>query len=66
MATGTILREEREKRDKSQQEIANYLHIARATYTRYENGTITPTTDNLIKLADLYNLSVDYLLGRKI
>ena len=64
LPTQAILRAERLKRAKTQQQIADYLHITREAYTLYETGKNMPTTENLIKLADLYNCSVDYLLGR--
>ena len=64
MTIGEILKKERKKRGYTQEEIAKYLIIARPAYTQYETGTNMPTTSNLIKLADLYNVSVDYLLGR--
>lgn len=64
MSINKILKEERTKRGYTQQEIANILNISRVAYTLYENGKNTPTTDNILRLADLYNVSTDYLLGR--
>lgn len=60
-----ILIEERKKRGYTQQDIADYLQMARGSYAKYETGTNIPTTENILKLADLYNLTTDYLLGRK-
>ena len=60
-----ILKTERKKRNLTQQQVADHLHIARASYTRYETGEIKPTTDSIILLSKLYNLSTDYLLGLK-
>ena len=34
------------------------------TYSQYENGVIELTAERLVKLADFYNVSIDYLLGR--
>lgn len=65
METKEILKMERLNRNMTQQEIADYLKIGRVSYTMYETGKNTPTTENIIKLADLYNVSTDYLLGRK-
>lgn len=62
--TKDILTEERKKRGYTQEDVAKYLNIARGSYAKYETGTNTPTTENIIKLADLYSLSTDYLLGR--
>ena len=64
MEVKEILKEERNKHKMTQQQIADYLHIARGSYAKYETGANTPTTENLIKLADLYKCSIDYLLGR--
>ena len=48
--------------DLTQQDIADYLGCMREVYRRYEKGTRTIPIDFLIKLADLYGVSVDYLL----
>ena len=48
----------------TQQQIADYLGISRPTYTLYETGNREPTKLALMKLADLYHVTVDYLLGR--
>lgn len=59
-----ILKTERKKHSMTQQEIANYLQMARGSYAKYETGANTPSTESLSKLADLYKCSVDYLIGR--
>lgn len=59
-----ILKTERKKHNMTQQEIADYLQMARGSYAKYETGANTPTTEALSKLADLYKCSVDYLIGR--
>lgn len=48
----------------TQKELAQKLNIATNTYGGYELGTSEPTIETLIKLADYYNVSVDYLIGR--
>ena len=48
----------------TQRDVANYLSIAQPSYIRYENGTAEPTLDNLSRLADLFDVSSDYLIGR--
>ena len=58
------LRNIREDRDLTQQQIADHLHIRQNTYSQYETGVISLTADILIKLADYYNVSIDYLLDR--
>jgi HTH-type transcriptional regulator, competence development regulator len=48
----------------TQEEVAGRIGISRARYSHYENGRSEPDTDILNKLADYYDVSVDYLLGR--
>ena len=48
----------------TQRQIAETLHISQPSYIRYENGSSEPTLENLAKLADILDVSVDYLLGR--
>lgn len=50
--------------DRTQQEIADYLGISQNTYSQYEIGKLNYPVDVLMKLADFYEVSVDYLLGR--
>ena len=64
MKTAHILRELRLARDMSQNEIAKALGIDRTTYVKYEHGGSIKR--NLPKLADFFNVSTDYLLGRDI
>lgn len=59
------IRELREDNDKKQLELANYLNIRPNTYSDYENGKINVPIEQLIKLADFYDVSLDYLVGRK-
>ena len=49
--------------DMPQAEIANYLGCQREVYRRYEKGTRQIPVDFLIRLSDLYCVSVDYLVG---
>lgn len=64
MVYNSIIRNLREDNDKKQKEVADYLHIKQTTYSKYELGKINIPVDVFIKLADYYNVSVDYLLGR--
>lgn len=50
--------------DLTQQEIANLLHCQREVYRRYEKGTRELPLSYAIILADYYNVSLDYLVGR--
>ena len=47
----------------TQNYVAKQIGVARVTYTAYENGTKTPPPDIVKKLANLFNVSTDYLLG---
>lgn len=48
----------------SQEDVAEKINKTRATYSRYETGTLTPDIETLIQLADLYCVSLDYITGR--
>ncbi len=58
------IRDLREDSDKKQIEVAKYLNIDQSTYSDYENGKINIPIEQLIKIADFYNVSLDYLVGR--
>lgn len=60
------LRELRTSQNKSQQDIANILGITRQAYNNYELGYREPGNEMLLKLADYFNVSLDYLFGRTI
>lgn len=57
------IRDLREDRDLTQEEVANYLHIKQNTYSQYENGQRQLPIECLIALAKLYQTSTDYILG---
>lgn len=59
-----ILKSERLKRNFTQEQLAKSLNITRAAYSMYELGTNVPPVDVLSRIADLYGVSVDYLIGR--
>ena len=58
------LRDLREDMDMNQTEIAKLLFTSQTVYSRYERGFQTIPVEHLIILADFYNVSVDYILGR--
>ena len=58
------IRELRDERFIPQKEIAAMLEMSQTGYSKYETGENDVPTRVLIKLADFYNTSVDYLLGR--
>lgn len=54
----------REDHDLTQEYVATYLKINRVVYNRYENGIREIPINLLIKLADFYNVSIDYMVNR--
>ena len=59
------LRDLREDHDKTQQDIADILGTSQTMYARYERGANELPLRHLLKLADYYGVSADYLLGLK-
>ena len=57
------IRELREDHDLTQKYMAHYLNVIQRTYSRYERGERIIPPDVLCKIADFYNVSVDYLLA---
>ena len=57
------IRNLREDNDYKQNQLADYLCVKQSTYSDYENGVINIPIEAMIKLADYYHTSVDYLLG---
>ena len=60
------IRNLREDNDKKQIELAEYLNIKQTTYSKYELGKINIPIEVFVKLADYYDVSIDYLVGRSI
>ena len=58
------LRDLRDDHDKSQRESAEVLNMHRSVYRRYESGERETPAWVVVKLADFYGVSTDYLLGR--
>lgn len=54
----------RKDNKKTQQDMANLLGIKHSSYQSYESGANEPNIEKLIKLADYFNVSIDYLVGR--
>ena len=57
------IREIREDNSLTQQKIADLLHIGQRTYSDYESGKNRIPIDNLLILAKLYDVSLDYITG---
>lgn len=58
------IRDLREDADLLQKDIAKYLNCAQRTYSDYERGALDIPTEVLIRLADFYQTTTDYILGR--
>lgn len=61
---GQRLKDLRLERHETQQQVATFLGITRPAYTAYETGKRQPDYETLIRIADHYDTSTDYLLGR--
>lgn len=62
---GERLRNLRKERGLTQQAVADRLQVDRTTYTKYEIGRVSPDPQGLSKLADMFAVTVDTLLGRE-
>jgi len=58
------LKELRKAKGVTQKQVADFLSIAERNYRRYEAGDVDPTGSTAIKLADYFEVTIDYLLGR--
>jgi transcriptional regulator with XRE-family HTH domain len=54
----------REDNDLTQAHMAKLLNVSQNTYSQYETGKIEWTASSLVKIADYFGVSVDYLLDR--
>ena len=62
--TANRLYELRKQNNLSQEELANKLGISREAVSKWERAESSPSTDNLIALADIYGISLDELVGK--
>ncbi|EAC7182498.1 helix-turn-helix transcriptional regulator [Listeria monocytogenes] len=62
---GDNLTKLRKKKRLTQTELANILHVARSTYCLYEKNRRMPASEIQIKIADYFNVTLDYLHDRK-
>lgn len=58
------LQELRNKHKWKQEDVAEKCNFILRTYRRYETGESEPQASSLVKIADFYNVSIDYLVGR--
>lgn len=61
---GTILKNLREKKDLQQKDLALILNVHKGSISNWETDKRTPDKDMLIKIADYFDVTLDYLLGR--
>ena len=59
------IRDLREDNDLKQSEVAEKLHMQREVYRRYETGEREIPLNIAVMLADIYNVSLDYIAGRE-
>lgn len=64
MSLGSRIRDLRNKKGKTQQQMADALKMGRSNFGHIENDRVTPTSDDLQIIADILETSTDYLLGR--
>lgn len=64
MSLGQRIKDLREELNLTQEDLGKILNVSKPTVSRYEANTNEPNTDTLKKLAEFYDVSVDYLLGR--
>lgn len=61
---GSRLKQLRMTNTLTQQDLAISLNISKSNISKYENGTIEPSFEILIKISDYFQVSIDYLLGK--
>lgn len=66
MTLGKRLIELRKKHNLTQNDLAKSLSVSRGAISMWEINQRTPDTETLKQIADLFNISVDWLLGRSI
>ena len=59
-----ILRQLRTEKNISTYKLADILHVSRSSISNYETGIRTPDYKLLVDIANIFNVSIDYLLGR--
>ena len=59
------LKELREERNLSQQDVAKAVGGSQSNLAKWEKGIVQPSADSIIKLADFFKCTTDYLLGRE-
>lgn len=65
MTLGERLKQLRQNKNLLQKDVADYLNISKSAYGYYEQGRNEMDILTLVKLADLFDVSIDYLVGNK-
>lgn len=58
-----VIKELRQKRGITQEELGKILNVQKATISKYETGRIIPDVPTILKMANFFNVSINYLLG---
>lgn len=66
MTLGELLKQRRLEHELSQEQVADRLGISRQAVAKWEGNQTSPSADNLLALASLYQVSLDELVGRKV
>ena len=63
---GDRLKELRKSKKLTQVQVSEMIDVQQGTYSRWENGTLEPNLEAVVKLAKLFDTTTDYLLGKTI
>ena len=63
---GERLKELRKSKKLTQVQVSEMIDVQQGTYSRWENGTLEPNLEAVVKLAKLFDTTTDYLLGKTI
>lgn len=63
---GNRLKELRKSKKLTQVQVSEMIDVQQGTYSRWENGTLEPSLEAVVKLAKLFDTTTDYLLGKTI
>lgn len=64
MNMGSKIRDLRKEKRLSQTELGKLIHVSQQTVTAWENNKAEPTSSAVVQLAEVFNVTTDYLLGR--
>ena len=65
MVIADRLKECRKQKNITQKEVAEHIGVTASSYQKYELAERTPSVETLIKLADYFDVTLDYLMGRR-